>query len=70
VPARVDAARYLADLLRSIGRGAEAIDTLERGLRSLTTDPTTRVTSAANLLAELQQDASFNLDSKGIANGI
>jgi tetratricopeptide (TPR) repeat protein len=70
VPARVDAARHLAGLLRSTGRSAEAIDILERGLRSLTMDPTTRITSAVGLLAELQQDASLNLDSKGIANGI
>ena len=70
VPARVDAARYLADLLRSTGRNAEAIDTLERGLRSLTGDPTARVISAMDLLAKLQQEASFNIDNKGILNGL
>jgi tetratricopeptide (TPR) repeat protein len=70
VPARVDAARYLADLLRSTGRNAEAIDTLERGLRSLTADPTARVISAMDLLAKLQQEASFNIDNKGILNGL
>jgi tetratricopeptide (TPR) repeat protein len=67
VPARVDAARYL---LRSTGRNAEAIDTLERGLRSLTGDPTARVISAMDLLAKLQQEASFNIDNKGILNGL
>jgi transcriptional regulator with AAA-type ATPase domain len=70
VPARVDAARYLADLLRSTGRKAEAIDILERGLRSLTADPTTRVTRAVSLLAEIQQDASCDAHSKGVVNGI
>ena len=70
VPARVDAARYLADLLRATGRHAEAIDTLERGLRSLTSDPTARVISAMDLLADLQQEASLNTDNKGILNGL
>lgn len=70
VPARVDAARYLADLLRSTGRIAEAIDILERGLRSLSTDPTPRVTSAMRLLAELQREVSLDLYGKGIANGM
>jgi tetratricopeptide (TPR) repeat protein len=70
VPARVDAAHYLADLLRSTGRVAEAIETLERGLRSLTPNATPRVTGAANLLAELQHDASLDNYTKGIANGI
>ncbi|HZZ11566.1 MAG TPA: sigma-54 dependent transcriptional regulator [Paraburkholderia sp.] len=58
VPARVDAARYLADLLHTSGRSAEAIDTIERGLRSLGDDPTARVTSAVSLLAELQPDGA------------
>ncbi|HEX7932165.1 MAG TPA: sigma-54 dependent transcriptional regulator [Paraburkholderia sp.] len=70
VPARVDAAHYLADLLRSTGRVAEAIETLERGLRSLTPNATPRVTGAANLLSQLQQEASLHNYTKGIANGI
>jgi tetratricopeptide (TPR) repeat protein len=70
VPGRVDAAHHLADLLRSTGRVAEAIETLERGLRSLPTDATPRVAGAANLLAELQQHASFHNYTKGIVNGI
>lgn len=68
VPARVDAARYLADLLRSTGRRAEAIDTAERGLRGLTTDPTARVTNAVAVLAELRHDVSLDAYNKGIAN--
>ncbi|AFT89035.1 sigma54 specific transcriptional regulator, Fis family [Paraburkholderia phenoliruptrix BR3459a] len=70
VPARVDAARYLADLLRSTRRVAEAIETLERGLRSLPVDATPRVARAAKLLAELQQQTSFDNYTKGIVNGI
>ncbi|CAH2803929.1 MAG: hypothetical protein PPHEINF_5576 [uncultured Paraburkholderia sp.] len=70
VPARVDAARYLADLLRSTARVAEAIETLERGLRSLPVDATPRVARAAKLLAELQQQTSFDNYTKGIVNGI
>ena len=70
VPARVDAARYLADLLRSTDRSAEAIDILERGLRSLTADPTTRYTRAVSLLAELKQDVSTDNNRRGIVNGL
>jgi tetratricopeptide (TPR) repeat protein len=70
VPARVDAAHYLADLLRSTDRVPEAIETLERGLRSLPADATPRVTGAAKLLAELQQQSSFDNYTKGIVNGI
>ncbi|EEA02396.1 putative sigma54 specific transcriptional regulator [Burkholderia sp. H160] len=70
VPARADAARYLADLLRSTGRHAEAIDTLQRGLRTLPANPTTRVTDAVALLAELRSDVSLDPYSKGISNGI
>ncbi|CAH2941567.1 MAG: hypothetical protein PPHEMADMSA_5594 [uncultured Paraburkholderia sp.] len=70
VPVRVDAARYLADLLRSTARVAEAIETLERGLRSLPVDATPRVARAAKLLAELQQQTSFDNYTKGIVNGI
>ncbi|MBN3764053.1 sigma 54-interacting transcriptional regulator [Burkholderia sp. Ac-20365] len=60
VPARADAARYLAELLRSTGRLGEAIDTLERGLRALPTDSTSRVASAAALLAELRHALSHD----------
>ncbi|CAH2928517.1 MAG: hypothetical protein CPSOU_5364 [uncultured Paraburkholderia sp.] len=63
-------ARYLADLLRSTARVAEAIETLERGLRSLPVDATPRVARAAKLLAELQQQTSFDNYTKGIVNGI
>jgi len=70
VPARVDAARYLAGLLRSTGRRAEAIDTIERGLRGLTGDPLPRITSAVALLADLRQDVSPDTDKKGIAHGL
>jgi phytoene/squalene synthetase len=66
----VDAAHYLADLLRSTDRVPEAIETLERGLRSLPADATPRVTGAAKLLAELQQQSSFDNYTKGIVNGI
>ncbi|CAN7229847.1 sigma 54-interacting transcriptional regulator [Paraburkholderia sp. SIMBA_054] len=59
VPARVDAARYLADLLRSTGRRAEAIDTLERGLRTLPTDRTSRIARAVALLSELRHEVSL-----------
>jgi tetratricopeptide (TPR) repeat protein len=59
VPARVDAARYLADLLRSTGRRAEAIDTLERGLRTLPTDRTSRIARAVALLSELRHELSL-----------
>jgi hypothetical protein len=55
----VDAARYLADLLRSTGRRAEAIDTLERGLRTLPTDRTSRIASAVALLSELRHELSL-----------
>jgi len=70
VPARVDAARHLATLLRSAGRSAEAIDTLERGLRALPPDPTTRIASAVTLLAELRQEVSLDNNSEGIAHGL
>jgi DNA-binding NtrC family response regulator len=56
VPARVDAARYLADLLRSTGRHAEAVETLERGLRGLPADHTTRIAGAVALLAEFRRE--------------
>lgn len=59
VPARVDAARYLADLLRSTGRRAEAIDTLTRGLREQAADSTSRIAGAIALLAELREEASL-----------
>lgn len=58
VPARVDAAHYLADLLQSTGRRAEAIETLARGLRGLSDDFTRRIARAVALLAELRQDAA------------
>ncbi|WP_027213434.1 sigma-54-dependent transcriptional regulator [Burkholderia sp. WSM2232] len=70
VPARVDAARYLGDLLRSTGRVSEAIETLERGLRSLPVDATPRVAGTAKLLTELQQQTSFDNYTQGIVNGI
>ncbi|CAD6531429.1 sigma 54-interacting transcriptional regulator [Paraburkholderia sabiae] len=70
VPARVDAARYLATLLQSTDRRAEAIDTLERGLRALPPDPTTRIASAVALLAELRQEVSLDNDNEGIAHGL
>ncbi|MCP3727955.1 sigma-54 dependent transcriptional regulator [Paraburkholderia sp. CNPSo 3272] len=57
VPARVDAARYLADLLRATGRTSEAIDTLARALRDQSADSTRRVADAIALLAELRHEA-------------
>ncbi|MEM5330454.1 sigma 54-interacting transcriptional regulator [Paraburkholderia sp. JHI2823] len=70
VPARVDAARYLAELFRSTGRHAEAIDTLERALRGLAPDSTTRIADAVVLLAELRRDVSLDPHNKGIADGL
>jgi hypothetical protein len=58
VPARVDAARYLAELLRDTGRHADAIDTLERGLRALPADSNPRIASAAALLVQLRDELS------------
>jgi hypothetical protein len=57
MPARIDAARHLALLLRTTGRIGESIDTLERGLRTLAPGATPRVDAAMDLLAELRQDA-------------
>jgi DNA-binding NtrC family response regulator len=70
VPARVDAARYLADLFRSTGRMADAIETLERGLRGLPPESTTRITNAVALLAELRHDVSLDAHNKGTTNGL
>ncbi|WP_213308671.1 sigma-54-dependent transcriptional regulator [Paraburkholderia sacchari] len=56
VPARVDAACHLADLLRSTGRRAEAIDTLARGLREQAAESTSRIADAITLLAELRHE--------------
>ncbi|MEX3981194.1 sigma 54-interacting transcriptional regulator [Paraburkholderia sp. EG287A] len=58
VPARVEAARYLADLLRATGRTSEAIDTLARALRDQAADSTRRIADAIALLAELRHEAS------------
>ncbi|WP_109478732.1 sigma 54-interacting transcriptional regulator [Paraburkholderia sp. C35] len=58
VPARVAAARYLAELLRDTGRHADAIDILERGLRTLPADSNPRIASAAALLVQLRDDLS------------
>ncbi|WP_175905632.1 sigma 54-interacting transcriptional regulator [Burkholderia seminalis] len=68
VPARVDAARYLADLLRHTGRRVEAIETLERGLRALPPDPLPRLADALNQLAALRNDVSTTPSRKGLAN--
>ncbi|BCQ29692.1 sigma 54-interacting transcriptional regulator (plasmid) [Caballeronia sp. NK8] len=57
MPARIDAARHLALLLRTTGRIGESIDTLERGLRTLAPGATPRVDAAMDLLAELRQEA-------------
>ncbi|WP_118179764.1 sigma-54-dependent transcriptional regulator [Paraburkholderia phosphatilytica] len=70
VPARVYAARYLAELLDSTGRRTEAIDTLERGLRALPPDPSPRVADAVDLLAALRNDASHTRHKKGLTNGL
>jgi tetratricopeptide (TPR) repeat protein len=70
VPARVDAARYLADLLRSTGRRAEAIETLARGLRELPPDATRRVAEAAALLAELRRDVAVDPGDQGAARSL
>jgi len=70
VPARVDAARHLAELFRSTGRHAEAIDTLDRALRGLAPDSTTRIADAVVLLAELRRDFSLDPHNKGIADGL
>jgi len=70
VPARVDAARYLAELFRSTGRCAEAIDTLERALRGPAPDSTTRIADAVVLLAELRHDFSLDPHNKGTADGL
>jgi transcriptional regulator with AAA-type ATPase domain len=70
VPARADAARYLAGLLHHTGRHAEAIDTLERGLRELPPGSTTRIADAGALLDELRHDVSMDPHKKGIADGL
>ncbi|MDR5746544.1 sigma-54 dependent transcriptional regulator [Caballeronia sp. LZ029] len=57
VPARVDAARHLAGLLRASGRIDEGIDTLERALRTLVPGATPRVDAAMDLLAELREES-------------
>jgi DNA-binding NtrC family response regulator len=69
VPARVDAARYLAEFLRSTGRRSEAIDTLARGLRELSADSTNRIATAAALLADLRHEASLDPNDAGSAQG-
>jgi hypothetical protein len=58
VPARVDAARHLAGLLRASGRIEDGIDTLERALRTLVPGSTPRVDAAMDLLAELREESS------------
>ncbi|CAM2180439.1 AAA domain-containing protein [Burkholderia latens] len=68
VPARVDAARYLAELLRHTDRRAEAADTLERALRALAPDPLPRFADARALLAELHRDMFPTPSRKGLAN--
>jgi transcriptional regulator with AAA-type ATPase domain len=54
VPARVDASYHLAGLLRATDRAHEAIDTLERGVRTLKPGATVRVDAAIELLAQLR----------------
>ncbi|WP_028203896.1 sigma-54-dependent transcriptional regulator [Paraburkholderia nodosa] len=69
VPARVEAARYLADLLRATGRRSEAIDTLARALRDQSADSTRRIADAIALLAELRHEASADPGEQGPAAG-
>jgi tetratricopeptide (TPR) repeat protein len=70
VPARVDAARYLADLLQSTGRRAEAIETLARGLRDVSLDATRRVTEATALLAGLRHEVPEHTGDQGAAHSL
>lgn len=66
VPARVDAARYLADLLRSTGRRADAIDILARGVREQSAESTGRIADAIALLAELRHEAAIEPSAQGL----
>ncbi|MDN7177153.1 sigma-54 dependent transcriptional regulator [Caballeronia sp. SEWSISQ10-4 2] len=61
VPARIDAAKYLADLLHKTNRTALAIETLERALRlPRLTRATAGIIQATQLLADLRSASSLN----------